>query len=370
MARLPFALSRVVTPADIAEVAGWLGVALPRRGPNNEPPPPEEVSAGEYYLLPLAIELMCAPLPGEWREVFEGGRWRFREGATGKTVDEHPLAESYLQLVALERRRKRPRMRYPGWLHAAAERMVQFVTPAGDPYTFDFGGVHPAPGLPTVVGTALLGDTDETAFAAGDARAVRASKEHGAAAAAELTQEEAAAAAVVAHAQGEQALAAAARERALANSQFGKLLGKTLHERMMMASAEEAEGHLRERLHAALRHTFRPLLGAALAAAPRQLRSTFDVAQALGIDIVREPGYLWLADLALSLPTPIGWWVADPGVPGRPSFWHNELTATSQWQNPVDELIKGLLQALRQPMNPRSASLLKVLLGEQGATPP
>ena len=40
-----------------------------------------------------------------------------------------------------------------------------------------------------------------------------------------------------------------------------------------------------------------PIVGISLATRPRQLRSTFDVALALGIDIV-EPQHLWLADLA------------------------------------------------------------------------
>ena len=64
----------------------------------------EAIAAGEYYLLPLACELICAPLPGEWREVMVDGAWKFREGATDTLHDLHPLTETFLQLVALERR--------------------------------------------------------------------------------------------------------------------------------------------------------------------------------------------------------------------------------------------------------------------------
>ena len=38
-------------------------------------------------------------------------------------------------------------------------------------------------------------------------------------------------------------------------------------------------------------------------------------------------------------------------------FWHNELCGSSQWQHPVDEYIKQLLQALRTPLNLGAARL-------------
>ena len=124
------------------------------------------------------------------------------------------------------------------------------------------------------------------------------------------------------------------------------------------------EARIREALHSALLTSFTPIVGISLATQPRQLRSTFDVALALGIDIVREPQYLWLADLAQSLPVPFGWSPAEHPTPGQPMFWHNELCGSSQWQHRVDEYIKQLLQALRTPLNPRSGPIVRVLLGE------
>ena len=89
------------------------------------PMDPEEVANGEYFLLPIVVELLSSPLPGEWREVVVNGEWKFREGSTGQLHDLHPLTDTFIQIVLLERRRKRPRMRYPVWLHSAAERMMQ-----------------------------------------------------------------------------------------------------------------------------------------------------------------------------------------------------------------------------------------------------
>jgi hypothetical protein len=80
-------ITRVLTPADVSRAAKALGVQLPQRpvDKNGNPKGPmdyEAVISGEYYLLPLVVELLAAPLPGEWREVVVDGQWRYREGAT------------------------------------------------------------------------------------------------------------------------------------------------------------------------------------------------------------------------------------------------------------------------------------------------
>ena len=158
-----------------------------------------DVANGEYFLLPIVVELLSSPLPGEWREVVVDGEWKFREGSTGQLHDLHPLTDTFIQIVLLERRRKRPRMRYPVCLHSAAERMMQvqqqqhpthppthppthtffplpsplslpsflqFVTPSGEVYVHDFGSTSGiAPSIPSIVQHAMLGDTDETSFA-------------------------------------------------------------------------------------------------------------------------------------------------------------------------------------------------------------
>ena len=178
-----------------------------------------------------------------------------------------------------------------------------------------------------------------------------------------MSAEEAAAAAVLSHSQGEAAREEKAGQERLANSGFGKLLGRAIFEKTVSEN-DVGEARIREALHSALLTSFTPIVGISLATQPRQLRSTFDVALALGIDIVREPQYLWLADLAQSLPVPFGWSPAEHPTPGQPMFWHNELCGSSQWQHPVDEYIKQLLQALRTPLNPRSGPIVRVLLGE------
>ena len=62
----------------------------------------------------------------------------------------------------------------------------------------------------------------------------------------------------------------------------------------------------REEINKGLMSTFMPIVGAALAHRPRPLRHTLDTAAAYGMDAVKEAEYLWLADLALSLPLPAG----------------------------------------------------------------
>ena len=146
---------------------------------------------------------------------------------------------------------------------------------------------------------------------------------------------------------------------------FTGILGKKMHESLVEKAEGTDEGRLRARLLAALHTTFDPIIGASLATAPRQMRTSFEVALALGIDIVKEPRLLWLADLAQSLPTPIGWGVAEHPELSQPPFWHNELTLTSQWQHPTDEFVKTLATAIRGPLQPRSKGIVRTLLGEQ-----
>ena len=46
-------------------------------------------------------------------------------------------------------------------------------------------------------------------------------------------------------------------------------------------------------------------------------------------------------------------------------FWHNELTATSQWQHPIDEFIKATVSTLRSPLHPRALPHLEVNLSAE-----
>ena len=243
----------------------------------------------------------------------------------------------------------------------------------GDIYFWDFGSDSAALPAPSLIYQAMAGDSDDTAFALVDAAEKAGVRVAGTGPAIKtddskapaMSDTEAAAAAVMAVAAG-----AAGEEKrradALGSSRFGSFLGKTLFDRRVDGGAVE-EHRLREQLHAALHASYDPLLGTSLTTAPRQLRVTFDIALSLGIDIVREPEYLWLADLAQSMPVPLGWAIVDHPIAQQPSFWHNELSQISQWQHPVDDYIKSLVLALRTPLNPRSAPLVRVMLGEGAA---
>ena len=93
--------------------------------------------------------------------------------------------------------------------------------------------------------------------------------------------------------------------------------------------ARQTDAAIAEQIMRTMRSTFHQVLGASLAAAPRLLKHTIEVAIAYGINVEKEPHYLWLADLALSLPVPAGWVRIDEG--GDSGYWYNELAGTSQW---------------------------------------
>jgi hypothetical protein len=118
----------------------------------------------------------------------------------------------------------------------------------------------------------------------------------------------------------------------------------------LMVDPENAQGDaaIAEEIARTLRTTFHQVLGASLAAAPRPLGQTLKVALAYGIQIDNEPHYLWLADLALSLPLPAGWvQVSHEGE--QKSFWHNEICGSSQWRHPVDDFITQTIKMQRAP---------------------
>ena len=112
---------------------------------------------------------------------------------------------------------------------------------------------------------------------------------------------------------------------------------------------EEERAALVDRYRTDLDHleTLRSVLGVVLAHEPRPLVHTLDVAERFGIDILEEAQWVWLADLALSLPVPAGWISLRDPASGA-SYWHNEISNTSTWHHPVDEFIKSTLHMLRQ----------------------
>ena len=69
---------------------------------------------------------------------------------------------------------------------------------------------------------------------------------------------------------------------------------------------------------------------------------------------ITEIELTWLADLALSLPVPVGWvHVEHPAEESGAHFWHNRIGGTSQWGHPVDDFIKSQIKMSRAPSHPQ-----------------
>ena len=164
-----------------------------------------------------------------------------------------------------------------------------------------------------------------------------------------------------------EALAEQNRIEVMNKGSFSKLLGKQLLEdqaEQMRAEAATEEERTRELLHSSLHGTYDGVLGLPLVHSPRALSVTLDTALELGIDLVREPHLVWLADLARALPVPLGWVpIAAPIGSVVHELWYNEVTHSSQWLHPVDETVKDLLRSLRAPMRPSSAAVVETALG-------
>ena len=374
---------------------------------------------GEYYLLPIAIELANAPVPGEWSEVMElytkaGGlpeslTLLFREESTGRLQLEHPLTGMFRALLERERRRHAtvtgtggdathwkvplpavtrtgrgrylplaalqgavtfcytptanlpthaPHSKGPHWLLETAQRYVQFATHVGGVYFYDFATSGFNDSLANIVLLAHQAYVDDGGVEEHERRSsvVRLPPEK------QMSPADAAKAATKA-AEKEHI-----RKQSVRVSQAKALAtlteGSSIQQIMKAQLAAEREAEVTERFHEALKRTFTPVLSTSLAHEPRPLKTTIEVAVAYGIDIVHEAEYLWLADLALSLPTPIGWIHLTQGIPPV-AYWHNELLGISQWNHPIDEFIKCTLKALRQPMQPICLPQLQALLGPQ-----
>ena len=352
-------LTQPLTPSDVIVAAQSVGV-----GPT------------DFYLLPLVVEMLSAPLPGEWQEVLVNGQCRFRDGQ-GPLQAEHPLHVTYRSIVQRERRVRRARMRFPAWLHGPAERIFQFSDKEGLPYAFDFGlgrvvasGTGASGGVGALILMAMAGElsmtTDAIARAAvPQAFPAKGSERHGER---HQSHEEAAAAAVLAIKISERAdLAEQNRIEVMNKGSFSKLLGKRLLEdqsEQIRAEAATEEERLRELLHTSLHGTYDGVLGLPLVHTPRALSVTLDTALELGIDLVREPHLVWLADLARALPVPLGWApIAAPIGSVVHELWYNEVTHSSQWLHPIDETVKDLLRSLRAPMRPSSAPVVETALG-------
>jgi len=238
---------------------------------------------------------------------------------------------------------------------------VQFATSVGGVYFYDFGSHSATYSLAKIVLDAHQahqqagGTLPETHRKPSMPRAIarRASN---------MSAEDAAAAASMAR---KQALARKQSARASMGKALCKIAEGSTVRTMLKAQLEaEREVALSERFHDALKTAFTQVLSSSLAHEPRALKTTIEVATAYGISPVDEADYLWLADLAQSLPTPIGWIQLETYSEGRPvSYWHNELLGASQWNHPIDEFVKCTLKALRQPLHPICTPQLQAMFG-------
>ena len=352
-------VQRVIEPAAVIRCAGEIGIELSER-------------ADEFYLLPLAVEFARAPLPGGWHEMMREGNVVYKEECTEEPQVEHPLLSVFVDVVKFERRRRR-RMQaeastVPAWLDAAADRWLQFVDTKGEAYFYNVSTAHRCASLAEIVNKARRDQPEAPAAAPSPAGPVLRG--------AELSEADSAAMAT---------LEATRRERKAAEEQsvMTKLMSTklSLDQVVGMRTEKEAvdrlrgvasgDAELRERIIFELKATFGQVVGASLATGPRTARQTLAVAHGFGINPATEAEYLWLADLAMSLPVPAGWVQVEHPVDGQ-NFWHNEISGTSQWQHPVDEFIKASLKMLRAPSHPQVQVMRRSSIGGgagQGGAP-
>jgi uncharacterized membrane protein YgcG len=324
----------LVTPAAVAAAAAALDVGLSAR-------------EDELFMLPLVVEMCRAPLPAGWREAWVDGAVAYvAEGGDGVPQAAHPLTAHFAEAVKAERRRLR-RMRHestaemPAWMEAAADAWVQFVDGDGALYYHNFTTGERAPSLAAVLRAADPCRPGLDAPQPGrpppppmpPSRSSQSSSRHGGS---RLSSSRAGGSRQGGSRQG-------GSRQGGSRGLLSKLLAGLEAEAPQMTDDE-----LKLAYNERLQHTYRHVLGAAVASSPRSVRLTLDVASAYGLDLVGEIDYLWLADLALSLPVPAGWVHVDHPVEKKP-YWHNAITGASLWQNPVDEFIKTVIKIQRAP---------------------
>ena len=312
-----------ITPQMVIEAAESLGADLSDR-------------ADEFFLLPLAVELCRAPLPGGWSEVRIGGQVHFvEETAEGQPQLMHPLRPHFARAVALERMRTRRKRELeaerpsatPRAVQHAADRWMLFGDQAGGLYYYNFATAEHATSLHQILYDALVGtpyDTD--ALVPPPPAAGGPSPPPGARPTSRSNR----------------------KLQSPASSIFSVITEQT------KAKAREENGPPDEEMRAAflaeIYETYQPLLALTMATSPRSVAQTLDTARAYQIHPVSEIQMTWLADLALSLPVPAGWLhVEHPTEEHNAHFWHSAVTGSSQWGHPVDDFVKACCKIARAP---------------------
>jgi len=245
------AAAAAITPERVREMAAVLGIAL-------EHP---KAADNEYYLLWLAVEALCAPLPSGWSASSTG----FEHVVMRKTTREHPLLPVFRDQLAYER--KRSTRRRP-WSKVESFMLFSDPSAAGADagaaiYFYDFRtGVRSA-------------ELPQEVFELSNQRLL------------------------------EQAKATGARQPSAA---LRKIKARKVQAEQAAASAEAATQQESHALLAELRALCARSRSESLTLRPRPLPELMGAARSLRINLVQQPQLVWLVDSLLCLDhLPTGW---------------------------------------------------------------
>ena len=317
----------LLEPPVIAAMAGRLGVDLSNR-------------ANDFFLLPLVVELCRAPLPGGWQEVLFNGVVQYVEQVPEATPQPlHPLFGHFARAIKQERYRTRRRREIEAdtppadaaqyWarhLQTVGDQWMLFADREGELYYHNFATGARCHSLHQLLYDALK-DVEHTGLLVPPPSDSTST--------------------------GVDGSSASATAPALSTAPSAK----DVREVVKQAKRKEwgpPDEELRAAFLAQLYAQYKPLLATAIATAPRAVSQTLETARAYQLHPITEIELTWLADLALSLPVPVGWvHVEHPAEENGAHFWHNRIGGTSQWGHPVDDFIKSQIKMSRAPSHPQ-----------------
>ena len=317
----------LLEPPVIASMAERLGVDLSNR-------------ANDFFLLPLVVELCRAPLPGGWQEVLFDGVVQYVEEVPGATPQPlHPLFSHFARAIKQERYRTRRRREIEAdtppadaaqfWarhLQTVGDQWMLFADREGELYYHNFATGARCHSLHKLLYNALK-DMEHTGLLVQPPSDSTSTDADGS--------------------------SASATAPALGTAPSAK----DVREVVKQAKRKEwgaPDEELRAAFLAQLYAQYKPLLATSIATAPRAVSQTLETARAYQLHPITEIELTWLADLALSLPVPVGWvHVEHPAEESGAHFWHNRIGGTSQWGHPVDDFIKSQIKMSRAPSHPQ-----------------
>lgn len=80
-----------------------------------------------------------------------------------------------------------------------------------------------------------------------------------------------------------------------------------------------------------------------------------EFASYLGMDLIQDRAFLWVAEAALTAPLPDGWSVHS--TKSCETFFHNSLLGITQWQHPMDAFFRSILVAEKAKLDGSRAPL-------------